>query len=682
MRVMGALLRNAIPVLKVPGAKDSHLARVWGGAYDDKGTWFFPAYFPFLPWVAADLRKFLPNAAWDETALGFLSDAREAARAWETADAAWKSQTRPPLPVGDDFFPKDFTPYDHQRLGIARIVNWWRTFLRWDPGTGKTRTAIDAFRVLHHREQFQRALVLGPPVVLESWQREVDRCSNGKWKAVIWDGTPEAEALAKGAHVVLASYTRVRLEQEKAEIAARELAITPAQREMYKLAQLPPETLAEYQRDVTHPLALLDYDTIVADESHYLGNWMSEQTSAAIALSSKAARRLCLTGTPGDTPLKYYAQLYFLSPGLVPLPYHKFEAHHTVRSEKNKHVVVGYRFMNEINERFNSIAHTMHKSECLDLPPMTEVDLYFDMGVAQRARYNELVMEMATSEAPLLPYAKPSQLTEETTPQRAAIRLPHGAARVNKMLQVLSGFVILGADYSICDACPRMDECVAQKIRPYTKKCEVVQSAPERRVLRDIETPKLDLFKEQLQSILDSDPTNKVIVWANVTEELDDLEAAVKALKVGCVRVDGKTYARQKRIDSFQQDPACRVYIGQVSTGIGITLTAANYTIFYSLPWDPLQYQQAVDRNNRPGQTRNMTTYRLLTSNASWALDRYVAKVLTFKEGISLTLTGLIACGSCDRQQACAQEEILPFREKCKYAANVARPVADVEVIE
>jgi SNF2 family DNA or RNA helicase len=314
---------------------------------------------------------------------------------------------------------------------------------------------------------------------------------------------------------------------------------------------------------------------------------------------------------------------------------------------------------------------------------VTTVDLYYTLGTAQRARYNELVMEMQVSVDPVLNYIRPSSVTPEALPDRAAMKLPHGAARVNKLLQVLSGFVILGADYSICDACVKMQECAEARIRPFTKKCVVVQSAPERKVLRDIENPKLDLYKEQLEHVLESDASNKIIVWANFTEELDDLEKATKQLGYGYVRVDGSNTSKIGEIaDKFQTDEKCRVYIGQVRTGIGITLTAANYTIFYSLPWDPLQYRQAMDRNNRPGQKRDMTVYRLLSSDASWALDRYVAQVLSFKENISLTLTELIACSSCDRQQHCANNEILPFREKCKYAANVARPVADVEVIE
>ena len=682
MRITGILLRKSTPVFKVEASEDSYFARVWGGVYSG-GSWLYPAYFPFAKWVFEDIRKFYPQAEWDTSSLEFLRDVREANKRWTDVERQWGAEQVVSSPRPDDYFAPNFTPYQHQRYGIHRLTQWWRSFLLWEMGTGKTRTAIDAFRVLRDEGHFRKALVIGPPVVLETWRREVAKCSKGQWQAVIWDGSEEAAARAQSADIVLASYARVRIEKDRAEAAAKELSIPDEIRLRYRQPPLTPEQRRTFERDVKHPLYQLDYDTIVADESHYLGNWKSGQTQAAIELSAKAVRRYCLTGTPGDDPRKLYAQLYFLSPALVPLSYSKFEERHLVHSKKNKHVVVGFRFLNELNERVNSVALRMKKADCLDLPPVTTVDLYYTLGTAQRARYNELVMEMQVSVDPVLNYIRPSSVTPEALPDRAAMKLPHGAARVNKLLQVLSGFVILGADYSICDACVKMQECAEARIRPFTKKCVVVQSAPERKVLRDIENPKLDLYKEQLEHVLESDASNKIIVWANFTEELDDLEKATKQLGYGYVRVDGSNTSKIGEIaDKFQTDEKCRVYIGQVRTGIGITLTAANYTIFYSLPWDPLQYRQAMDRNNRPGQKRDMTVYRLLSSDASWALDRYVAQVLSFKENISLTLTELIACSSCDRQQHCANNEILPFREKCKYAANVARPVADVEVIE
>lgn len=680
MLVTGDLFRKSTPVFRVVTAKEHNVSRGWGGVYLD-GSWQFPAYYPFGKWTFEDIRKLAPFGDWQQTALDQLKAVRDADVEWTAAQAAYEAKSEVPLDVPEGFFPSDFTPYAHQRLGIVRASTWWRTFLLWEPGTGKTRTAVDALRLRRIRGQFKRALVIAPPVVLAAWRNEVARCTRGEWKTVVWDGSREAEILASDADIVLVSYTRMRLEAERALKATKELEVTADQRKRYNLPVLTEDEVHRLKHEASHPLHALEYDTIIADESHYLGNFESSQTAATLELSAKASWRLCLTGTPGDDPRKLYAQLQFLSPALLAMPYHKFCERHLVYSPRNKHVVVGFRHLNEVNARMNQVSMRMKKADCLDLPPLTVVDLRFDLGPQQIARTNELVLEMRTSDVPLLQYLHPDELDEADMPEVKARRLPHGAARVSKLLQVISGYVSMGSDYSVCDACPSLQSCVDARIRPYTKKCTFFPTAPPKRIVRDVECTKLDVVSQTLQDVLEADPSNKVIIWACFTPELEDIESYLKAQKIGYVRMSDSSKSGPV-IDKFQTDPACRVYLSQVSTGIGITLTAANYMLFYSLPWDPLQYQQAIDRYNRPGQSRAMTVYRFLTSQQTPALDQRVASVLAFKKKISLTLVEQIACASCDQQVPCNERGTLPFREKCKYAANIARPTAVAEVIE
>lgn len=678
--VTGALFRKSTPVFRVVAPKEHGLSRGWGGVFLD-GMWQFPAYYPFGMWTFEDIRKLAPTGLWQQTALELLAPLRAADVAWTEAESAYGARQPVTIDAPDGFFPADFTPYAHQRLGIVRLTTWRRTFLLWEPGTGKTRTAVDALRLRRLRGQFVRALVIAPPVVLDAWRKEVARCARGEWSVAVWDGSREAEILAQTADIVLASYTRVRMEVERMLAAQKELSVTPEQRRRYNLPLLTPEAEAALKHQATHPLKQLDYDTIIADESHYLGNFESGQTQSVLELSAKAAWRVCLTGTPGDDPRKLFSQLQFLSPALLPLTYQKFCERHLVYSQRAKHVVLGFRHLNEVNARVNQVAHRMKKADCLDLPPLTVVDYHFDLGPQQIARTNELVLEMRTSDEPMMQYLRPDELDEETLPEVKARRLPHGAARVGKLLQVISGYVSMGSDYSVCDNCPSLGSCVEAKIRPYTKKCPLYPKPPPSKIVRDVENPKLEALKDLLETTLTADPTNKVIIWANWTPELDDIEGLLKKAKTPYVRMTDSSKSGPV-VDKFQTDPACRVYLSQISTGIGITLTAANYMVFYSLPWDPLQYQQAIDRYNRPGQNRSMTAYRLLSSPRTPALDQRVASVLTFKKKVALTLVEQVACAACEQQVRCNEQGTLPFREKCKYAANVARPTAVAEVIE
>jgi SNF2 family DNA or RNA helicase len=257
--------------------------------------------------------------------------------------------------------------------------------------------------------------------------------------------------------------------------------------------------------------------------------------------------------------------------------------------------------------------------------------------------------------------------------------LPHGAARVNKLLQIVSGFMIVGPDSTICDACPSMERCVENRIKPYTKSCVVVQTPPPRQIIRDVENPKLEMFEQLLSNILESDDTNKVLCWGSYLPELDDMEAVCRKLKVGHVRVDGDSTKHIKEIeDKFAEDPDCRVYVGQVRSGVGINLTSANYAVYYSLPWDQVQYHQSLERNNRPGQVRAMTVYRLIGDDT---IQEFVAQVLAHKDHIAYTLVEKIACAQCDQQARCGPENIRPFRQGCKYQSEAVRPIAKVGVI-
>lgn len=104
---------------------------------------------------------------------------------------------------------------------------------------------------------------------------------------------------------------------------------------------------------------------------------------------------------------------------------------------------------------------------------------------------------------------------------------------------------------------------------------------------------------------LDSTPPEmKLVVFFH---HYDVGEFLYDKLHVRAVRVHGgiKQKERQAAVDRLQNDPAVRVFLGQMTAaGTGITLTAASDMLILESSWVPAEVQQAAMRIHRIGQER------------------------------------------------------------------------------
>lgn len=143
-----------------------------------------------------------------------------------------------------------------------------------------------------------------------------------------------------------------------------------------------------------------------------------------------------------------------------------------------------------------------------------------------------------------------------------------------------------------------------------------------------LEALKSEFIVETLESLSAGD---KAIVFCQYMPTVDQLRAACAAAGIGCVSLVGSDSMtkRQKAVDAFQQDPAVTVFLTTIAAGgVGITLTAANYVIFASLPWTPAVMRQAEDRAYRLGQLRNVI---VIVPKVPRTIDEQVWKLLDAK---------------------------------------------------
>lgn len=630
---------NGTPVFMTPALHPA-FGRPFGAVYDaGRKLWMYPAFYPAAKKVLHDLDVMSKDfhVSFSDAALSHMKD----------LERVEESVANRALPQGFEFVTK---PYDHQIEGLCHLFWLLRSALFYDPGLGKSKIAVDLIRLMRHVGRRKTALVLGPLVTVTNWGREIDRHSDKTLRWVALHGTPKekAEMLdaieANPPDVVLMTYDGVRT----------------------------------MTKDI---IDRIPYDTVICDESHNVKSWQSERTVATYEVAQKASRRALMTGSPtqGD-PRDTYGQFKILGDCFMPEDYRRFKRQFLESPSPISHVVTGFKNLDVLNGRVTFLSLRKTKEECLDLPEQVIVDVEYELSRTQKVIHNQLVEEMEIDPDLLAIFMFGNQV--ELPP---AARLPHRAAVLLKLLQIASGFLITNPiDDSFCDrveegGCRHLPLCVENRVRPHTPRCRVDSTRLEDVITVFDENPKLDACADLLTQIL-AEPSHKVIVWCVFEKELDMLSARFDAEGWGHVRVDGSNSKHaQTLIDEFSEKPELRIYLAQVSTGVGVTINAATYMIFYSLPFSLTTYKQDIDRNYRIGQTNKVTVYRLLGKGTP---EIAIAKLLDVKVDVDTALTQRMDCMPCSKNLDCFSQGIQPFDPGCVHKRKIARPVTRARAFE
>lgn len=633
MNVMVGRSANGTPVFMVSG-QHPIFNRVFGAEWDaTRALWTYPAFFPAVEKVLEDFKAVAKDAdvIFSDTARRHVQHLQKLKR-----DLAAQA-----LPEGFTFVTQ---PYAHQLLGLCHLYYNLRAALFFDPGLGKSKIAVDLLRLLRHIGARGTALVLGPRVTIQNWGREIDTHSGNQltWLAVTGTAAQKTAAIERAAQerpdVVLATYD-----------TARSLVDLMTSR--------------------------LTYGTLICDEAHLVKSWDSSRTKAAWELAKKAMRRINMTGSPTQgNPLDLYGQYKILGDCFMPEDYWAYRKRFTETPSPNSKIVIGYKHLDILNARTTFLSTRKRKEECLDLPAQTIVDVEYTLSAVQVGIHNQLVNEMKLDPDLLADQLGLDATRRAKMPPRA--RMPHRAATLSKLLQVASGFLIKNeSDPSFCDnvepgGCRHLETCVENYIRPRTAECQVDRTPLPNTITTLEKNPKLDALEELLDNVWETDAQNKVIVWCVFKRELELVEERLVARGVRFVKVDGDTEEPQAPIDAFNTDPEVRVYLAQASTGVGITLNAASYMVYFSLPYSLNTYLQALDRNYRIGQTKNVTVYRLLGRGTP---EKAIARLLDNKVNVDAVLTSKIDCIVCPRSIECMAMGVEPFDPTCIYPRKVAR---------
>jgi SNF2 family DNA or RNA helicase len=136
---------------------------------------------------------------------------------------------------------------------------------------------------------------------------------------------------------------------------------------------------------------------------------------------------------------------------------------------------------------------------------------------------------------------------------------------------------------------------------------------------------KLETLLEQLAEVVSEG--HKALVFSQFTSLLAIVRHQLDVRKIVYEYLDGKTVKRQNRVERFQTDPNCPLFLISLKAGgQGLNLTAADYVFILDPWWNPAVEAQAVDRAHRIAQDRHVFAYRLI------ARDTVEEKILKLQE--------------------------------------------------
>lgn len=335
--------------------------------------------------------------------------------------------------------------------------------------------------------------------------------------------------------------------------------------------------------------ALHDYaaDLIICDESQRIANHAAAQSKALHKLGDQAKYKLILSGTPiKGKAIDIYSQFRFCDPHVFGANFYAFRSRYCVLGGYQNHQIVAYRNLDELTRRMSSISVRATKAEALDLPDQIFEDRVVRLTAKERQIYDRVRRDSFAE------LENGDRLTAATV-----------LTKLLRLQQITGGFM-------------QPDES-DKPISTGTAKLDALADIVDDYVLQTGE---------------------KLVVFARFRTELDAICKLLekRGLQYGLISGEVPQSERGGIVQDFQTNPETKVFVAQIATaGLGITLTAASLTVFYSMGYSYAEYEQATARTHRIGQQQKCTYIHLVAENT---VDEQVMKALKAKEELAASI--------------------------------------------
>lgn len=470
--------------------------------------------------------------------------------------------------------------WQHQRDAIAKAGP--RFALHFDPGTGKSRTAIELLRKAAIRTEGDclvhsvfKVIIFAPLNVCRNWENEIKEYLGSPYETFIVAGGTKDKKLK---------------ELEK-------FARYGGHKHAFLICNIESLRSKEY-REI---LIRTGTTFIIADEFHNFKTPTSLQTKGFLYLLDCLRPKYVymLTGTPAP---QGYIDLWttFKVLGRTHDIFFVWRKKHFEDKNFRRRGYAGYWPDYRIREKSKLIFEdwlaegslTAKKDEVLDLPPMLYTNIYAEMSNEQKKHY-ETMREFL--------FAVDADGNE--------LNASNLLSRTLRLQQILAGFL---GDVAIDDN-PRLAALDAA-----IDKCE--------------------------QGGAEGDAPQQFIIWTIFRATYGQLGERLtsRGIEFATLTGDDSAEARHDAMERFQAGRLRALIAHPKAGGVGVNLTAASYSIHYTKNFSLVDDLQAEARNYRGGSERHkrITRIDIITPDT---IDEEISKALREKKSVQDFILGLKA---------------------------------------
>ena len=462
-------------------------------------------------------------------------------------------------------------PYEHQLTALGTSHNKENFALFMEMGTGKSKVLIDNIAMLYDKGKINAALIIAPKGVYRNWEQQelpIHMPEHIMFQIITW--SPSTTIKQKN------SLKKLFIHNEDLVIFLMNIEAFSTKKGV----------------QIAEKFLLAHWALMAIDESTTIKSPTASRTKSVLKLRALAKYRRILTGAPvTKSPLDLYTQCFFLDPDFLDFSsYYAFKNRYAIMVDRNvgthsfKHVL-GYRRLDELNDKLGNFSYRVLKEDCLDLPEKVYMKRNISLTPEQLKAYVEMKKHAIT------------ELKGKRTTATSAL------AQLVRLHQIVCGHLT-------------HDDGEIRKL-------------------------KNNRMKELLEILEETD--GKVIIWAIYRHDIKEITKVISGrYGAKCVESffgDTADRDRQDIVARFQDRASdLRFFVGNPKTGgYGLTLTASHTVIYYSNSYDLEIRLQSEDRVHRISQEKKVTYIDLITEGT---VDELIVKNLRSKINLATKILG------------------------------------------